>query len=108
VEGGSSALGRETPWVKRPPSEYVYEHCRFTTQPMESPDNKQDLLKVLEWGRAEQTLMFASDYPHFDFDSPETSLPPMPEELRKRVFSETAREVFKLPARSRVVESVAD
>ena len=37
-----------------------------------------------------------------------TSVPPMPEEMRQRVFSETAREVFKLPARSRVVESVAD
>ncbi len=102
------ALGRETPWVKRPPSEYVYEHCRFTTQPMESPDNKQDLLTVLQWGRAEQTLLFASDYPHFDFDSPETSLPRMPEQMHKRIFSENAREVFKLPARSQVVESVAD
>jgi uncharacterized protein len=102
------ALGRETPWVKRPPSEYVYEHCRFTTQPMESPDSKQDLLKVLEWGRAEQTLLFASDYPHFDFDSPETSLPPMPETMRRRVFSENAREVFKLPVRQRSVELTAN
>ncbi|HUZ02775.1 MAG TPA: hypothetical protein VMU89_20720 [Thermomicrobiaceae bacterium] len=43
--------------------------------------------------------MFASDYPHWDFDSPETSLPPMPEEMRRRVLAETARELFKLPPR---------
>lgn len=96
------ALGRETPWVKRAPSEYVFEHCRFTSQPMESPDDPRRLLAVFEWAEAERTLMFASDYPHFDFDAPDTSLPPLPEPLRGRVFSETAREVFKLPARTPV------
>ena len=93
------ALGRETPWVKRAPSEYILEHCRFTTQPMESPEPMSRLLTVFEWARAEQTLMFASDYPHFDFDSPEQSLPRMPEELRQRIFTENARELFKLPQR---------
>lgn len=93
------ALGRETPWVKRAPSEYVLEHCRFTTQPMESPEPRSKLLTVFEWAKADKTLMFASDYPHFDFDSPEQSLPPMDDELRRRIYSETAREVFKLPRR---------
>ena len=27
----------EIPWCKRPPSEYVWEHVRFATQPLESP-----------------------------------------------------------------------
>ncbi len=93
------ALGNETPWVKRAPSEYVFEHCRFTTQPMESPEPQRRLLTVFEWARAEQTLMFASDYPHFDFDSPEQSLPPLPEKLHRRVYSENAREIFQLPER---------
>ncbi len=96
------ALRSETPWVKRPPSEYVFEHCRFTTQPMEQPEPRSRLLTVFEWGRAEQTLMFASDYPHFDFDSPEQALPPMPDEMRRRVMSENAREFFKLPLRAAV------
>lgn len=94
------ALGRETPWVKRAPSEYILEHCRFTSQPMESPEPVRRLLTVFEWAKAEQTLMFASDYPHFDFDSPEQSLPPLPEETRHRIFSENARELFKLPNRT--------
>lgn len=92
-------LRSETPWVTRPPSEYVFEHCRFTTQPMESPEPPSRLLTVFEWARAERTLLFASDYPHFDFDSPEESLPPLPAELRRRVMAENAREVFKLPRR---------
>jgi predicted TIM-barrel fold metal-dependent hydrolase len=93
-------LRSETPWVTRPPSEYVFEHCRFTTQPMEQPEPRSRLLSVFEWARAEQTLLFASDYPHFDFDSPTQALPPLPEELRRRVYSESAREFFKLPRRA--------
>jgi predicted TIM-barrel fold metal-dependent hydrolase len=73
---------------------------------MESPDDPRRLLAVFEWAQAERTLMFASDYPHFDFDAPDTSLPPLPEPLRGRVFSETAREVFKLPARAPVEPAV--
>lgn len=101
------SLRSETPWVTRPPSEYVFEHCRFTTQPMEQPDPPSRLLTMFEWGRAEQTLLFASDYPHFDFDSPEHALPSLPEELRRRVFSENAREVFKLPQHATPSPAVA-
>ena len=67
---------------------------------MESPEPQRRLLTVFEWANAERTLMFASDFPHFDFDSPELSLPAMDEELSRRVFSENAREVFKLPQRT--------
>lgn len=94
-------LRDQTPWVVKPPSEYVYEHCRFVSQPIETPEKPSQLLTVLEWARAEQTLMFSTDYPHWDFDSPDTALPlaRMPEEMRNRVMSENAREVYKLPAR---------
>jgi uncharacterized protein len=70
---------------------------------MESPEPKSRLLTIFEWAKAEQTLMFASDYPHFDFDSPELSLPRMPDEMRRRVMAENARDVFKLPLRQMVV-----
>lgn len=94
------ALRNQTPWVTKLPSEYVFEHCRFTTQPMEQAERPRQLTQVFEWARAEQTLMFATDYPHWDFDSPELSLPPMSEQMRRRVMLETARETFNLPVRS--------
>jgi uncharacterized protein len=94
------ALRHQTPWVKRVPSEYVFEHCLFASQPMETTENPNQLLTVFEWARAERTLCFATDYPHWDFDSPERALPPMPGELARRVFSENAREVFRLPHRT--------
>jgi hypothetical protein len=33
-------MRKETPQVKRPPSEYVREHVWFTTQPIEEPDDR--------------------------------------------------------------------
>jgi predicted TIM-barrel fold metal-dependent hydrolase len=101
------ALRNQTPWVQKPPSEYVFDHIRFTSQPMEQPEPQRRLLSVFEWAKAERTLMFATDYPHWDFDSPELSLPAMPDAMRKRVMLENAREFFKLPARQ-LADAVAD
>jgi len=95
------ALNRETPWVKKSPSEYIFEHCKFASQPMESPEPQRRLLQLFDWIKAEDILMFASDYPHFDFDAPELALPPLSDEVRRKIFSENAREVFKLPVRQR-------
>ena len=38
------ACRSEIPWCKRRPSEYVWEHVRFATQPLESPDDPEQLL----------------------------------------------------------------
>src|SRR5258708_35885892 len=55
-------LRSETPWVTRAPSEYVFEHCRFTTQPMEQPQPRSRLLSVFERAKSAQALLLASDY----------------------------------------------
>jgi uncharacterized protein len=65
------------------------------------------MLTIFEWAKAEQTLLFASDYPHFDFDSPTQALPPLPENLRRRIYSESAREFFNLPQRAAVAPAAA-
>ena len=65
-------LRSEVPHVTRPPSEYVREHVWFTTQPMEEPGSSAALLDLFDrigWDR----LLFATDYPHWDFDDPRTA-----------------------------------
>ncbi|MCY4144738.1 MAG: amidohydrolase family protein [Gammaproteobacteria bacterium] len=88
------ALRYQVPWVKKPPSEYVKEHVRVNTQPIDEPENERDLEQIIEWMHGDQTLLFGSDYPHFDFDDPRKTLTRLPDKLRRRIFGESAIETF--------------
>lgn len=90
------AVRSDTPWLQRLPSEYIKEHCRLTTQPVEEPPNDDFLLQVFRMMDAHKTLMFSTDYPHWDFDSPVQALPKMPEDLTRRIMGETAAELYGL------------
>jgi len=96
-------LRRQTPWVKKLPSQYLKEHMRFATQPMEEPDHPDALKHVIEWIDGANTLMFATDYPHWDWDDPAMTLAGFPDDTRRRIFSENAIKTFglTLPAMSK-------
>jgi predicted TIM-barrel fold metal-dependent hydrolase len=89
----------EVPWLTRLPSEYIADHVRFTTQPLEEPNDPGDLAKLLSLFPAERMLLFSSDYPHWDADSPEYALRNVPEEWRERIFFDNACETFPLGER---------
>jgi predicted TIM-barrel fold metal-dependent hydrolase len=89
-------LRAEVPWMKKRPHEYLSDHVRLTSQPLERPDNRNHLLQVFEMMDAEHILMFASDYPHFDFDSPKTAFPKLPTEVKARIFYKNASDFYGL------------
>jgi predicted TIM-barrel fold metal-dependent hydrolase len=89
-------LRSEVPWITKAPSEYLRDHVRFTTQPLERPANDEDLLEVLDMMDAHNLLMFSSDYPESDFVSPDSSLPCLPAEWESRVLFENARQWYSL------------
>jgi predicted TIM-barrel fold metal-dependent hydrolase len=91
-------LGRELTGARRRPSELIKEHVRFTTQPVEEPTPTSKLLSLMEWIEPERTLMFSSDYPHYDYDDPAWIVPRLPERIRERVLAQTAIELYGLPA----------
>jgi predicted TIM-barrel fold metal-dependent hydrolase len=91
------ALRATTPWLVRPPSEIVFEHIRLTTQPLEEPENREHLHRMLEMFPAERMLMFSSDFPHWDGDTPDFCARAFPVRLRPRVMSETACALYRLP-----------
>jgi uncharacterized protein len=89
------ALRSDTPWLDRKPSEVAREHVRFSTQPLEHTDGRDDLLfEMLEAAGAPENLCFASDYPHWDFDDPAFMLRRLPESWRERVLRGTALELY--------------
>jgi predicted TIM-barrel fold metal-dependent hydrolase len=46
---------------------------------------------------ARSMLMFSSDFPHWDGDTPDFSAGRIPRELRERIMSENARMLYRLP-----------
>lgn len=90
-------LKDEVPHLKRAPSEYIRQHMRATTQPMEEPPDPRHLLQVIEQLGSEDFLMFATDYPHWDYDEPDRAFPVrLPPDLRRKVFFENARALYGL------------
>lgn len=90
------ALRKETPWLRRLPSEYAHDHVRLTTQPLEMPREPANLWPALDDIGARDMLMFASDYPHWDFDAPNVLR--VPSDWRDSVLHGNARKLYGLPA----------
>jgi uncharacterized protein len=83
-------LRMEVPWVKRWPREYVHDQVRFTTQPMEEPADREDLVRLIEMlGR--DMLLFSTDYPHWDGDDPGYAMRYVPKDLREQIFARNAQ-----------------
>ena len=91
-------LRSEVPWVKRTPGRIIREQVRFATQPMEEMTADQ-FLQLVDWVGSEELFCFSTDYPHWDFDSPEQALPVrLPRALRARILAGNARQTYpKLP-----------
>jgi hypothetical protein len=88
-------LRQEVPWLKKMPSEYIREHFRATTQPMEEPENPEHLLQIMDMLGRDDFLMFSTDYPHWDFDSPGRAIPAsIRGERRDGIMFKTAMEFY--------------
>jgi hypothetical protein len=88
-------LRRETPWLKRAPSEYVHEHVRLTLQPLDGPAEPGDAALLLEQLDVEHYLMFSTDHPHAHFERPEQALPVgLNESAMRAILAGNARDFY--------------
>jgi hypothetical protein len=93
----------EAPLLKRVPSEYISQ-MYYTMQPMEATNLKL-LEGTLEAIRADTQLLYASDWPHWDFDVPAKvfDLPFLDERAKRNILGLNAARLFDLevpPAKS--------
>jgi uncharacterized protein len=56
----------EVPWVDRLPAEMVRDQVRLTVQPLDAPADAVE--RVLDHLRSDKMLLWASDWPHWQFD----------------------------------------
>ena len=90
-------LRAETPLVDRPPSEIIRESFWVSTQPMEEPEPPEQFHVLLEQMGMNDRIMFATDYPHWDFDAPDRALPVrLDERTRAQIMRENALALYRL------------
>jgi predicted TIM-barrel fold metal-dependent hydrolase len=86
----------EAPLLKRKPSEYIKE-MYFSSQPIERDhlDLVESTFKAIN---AETQLLYASDWPHWDFDTPSTiyDLPFLNEKQKRNILGGNAARLFNL------------
>ncbi|MDO9439413.1 MAG: amidohydrolase family protein [Beijerinckiaceae bacterium] len=90
----------EAPLLKKKPSDYMRDMF-YSSQPMEIQD--MDALEcTFRMINAETQLLYASDYPHWDFDLPSTiwDLPFLSEKAKHNIVGGTAARLFKLEPRN--------
>jgi predicted TIM-barrel fold metal-dependent hydrolase len=93
----------ECPLLKRRPSEYMQE-MYYTSQPLER-SNMKLTQATFEAMHADTQLLYASDWPHWDFDAPSSivNLPFLNEQAKRNILGLNAARAFDLevpPAKS--------
>ena len=86
----------EFPLLKKKPSDYMRD-MYYASQPMERVDMGA-LECTFRMINAESQLMYASDYPHWDFDTPGViyDLPFLNETAKRNILGANAARVFGL------------
>ncbi|TFD27743.1 amidohydrolase family protein [Cryobacterium lyxosi] len=88
-------LRRETPWVDRLPMDIIRDHVRFSVAPADLGPREHSQ-RIIDWLGSDDLLMFATDYPHRHDDRIDELLDLVPETMRPKLMSETARAWYKL------------
>lgn len=87
---------REVPFLKEPPSYYIRQMF-FATQPIEEPENMKDMATIMSLFGGEDSVMFASDWPHHDFDHPSKVLQiPVSDEVQRKIMGRNAARLLGL------------
>jgi hypothetical protein len=92
---------REVPFLTERPSHYL-KRIYYATQPIEEPENLRDVATLLSLYEGENNTVFASDWPHHDFDHPmKVYQIPFTADVRRKIFGENALHLFKIDAQGR-------
>ena len=95
----------EVPQLERKPSEIVREHFWFTTQPIEEPEKPGQFARMGDDLAMPTRALFASDYPHWDFNDPDRALPSVLDaETKSAARGGNARALYPRLAVARVPE----
>ncbi|RTL66194.1 MAG: amidohydrolase [Hyphomicrobiales bacterium] len=88
-------LRMEVPWVDRPPFEIVRDHVRLTAQPLDGPATPVAFGQFMEQMGSDKLLLFASDYPHWQFDGDDAVPDVISPTLARKMQFDNPRETYR-------------
>ncbi|WP_270935275.1 amidohydrolase family protein [Falsiroseomonas oryzae] len=65
----------EVPWLAESPAAVARRHIRLTTAPFDAPEDADTVGRLMDQLGSEEMLLFASDWPHWQWDG---AAPPLP------------------------------
>ncbi len=71
----------EVPWVDELPTEIVRRQVRLTVQPLDAPEDGAIVQRVMDQLRSDALLLWASDWPHWQYDGDDAMPAGIPESL---------------------------
>src|SRR5215211_5008207 len=79
-------LRSEVPWVDRSPAEIVRDHFRLTIQPLDAPPAPEAVERAIDHLRSDDMLLYASDFPHWQFDGDDVMPPGIPAAMQRKIL----------------------
>jgi len=76
----------EIPWVRQSPAELIRQHVRLTIQPLDGPTDAAVLQRVIEQIGSDDMLLFATDYPHWQFEDDDVLPAGIPPRLLEKIM----------------------
>ena len=84
----------EVPWVDREPAAIMRDHVRVTMQPFDAPPDAASVADIIEMIGSDKMFLFASDYPHWQFDGDDAIPPNLPASVVSRMCADNPLETF--------------
>ena len=84
----------EVPWVEREPAAIIRDHIRVTMQPFDGPPDAKGVGDIIEQIGSDRMFLFASDYPHWQFDGDDPMPPHLPAGIAARMCADNPLETF--------------
>lgn len=76
----------EVPWVTKPPFDVIRDHVRLTIAPADAPNDPAILNALIEQIGSDEMLLFASDFPHWQFDGDEVLPDGLSDDLLRKIL----------------------
>jgi len=84
----------EVPWVEREPAAIIRDNFRVTMQPFDAPGDAKSVEEIIDQIGSDKMFLFASDYPHWQFDGDDPIPPNLPQSLVKKMCADNPLETF--------------